>query len=359
MARLLVYPAWRDNPYINLLYLAVRGQGWDVTPTIDLDELCFQSALLGRGDAIHLHWTQPVCQETPSAIEARARLDRLVGVLTAARERGVALLWTVHNHLPHELLHRDLELELIARITALASRVIQINAHTVEAVADAYELPREKVVTLPHSSYRGIYPDDVTRQEARTRLGVPPTSPTIGFVGQIRPYKGIVTLLRAAALLGDEVEDLTLLLAGSTRPEVLEQIESELPAAVRTVRHHGFVDDADLQVWFRAADVMVFPYERVLNSGSVLLSATFGRSCVLPAEPHLEADLGGEGWVSFYPTDADPAAALATTARQALLSARDDGRAAEQFAARYTPYLMSRDYAAILASVTTSGGLAA
>ena len=45
---------------------------------------------------------------------------------------------------------------------------------------------------------------------------------------------------------------------------------------------------------------MVFPYERVLNSGSVLLSATFGRPCILPAEPHLVAEFGGQPWVSFY-----------------------------------------------------------
>lgn len=353
MPRLVVYPAWRDNPYLNLLYLAVRGQGWLVDGTTELQDLVFQASVLGRGDALHVHWTQPVCQETPDATEASDRLESFLGALAAARARGVAVLWTVHNRLPHEMLHHDLEVELMTRLADVASQVIQINGHTVEAVAEDYVLPRDRLVTLPHASYVGVYPADVTRAEARERLGVPGSSPTVAFVGQIRPYKGITTLLDAVGRLGEQVEDLTLLLAGATRPEVLADVEAQLPAHVRVVRHHGFVDDAELQVWFRAADLLVFPYERVLNSGSVLLAATFGRPCVLPREPHLEHELGAHDWVSFFDASGDKAAHLAQTMRQALRTAARDGEAAAAFARTYTPYAMSRDYARLLTRLVT------
>jgi beta-1,4-mannosyltransferase len=348
MPRLVVYPAWRDNPYLNLLYLAVRGQGWQVDGTTELEDLLFEVSVLGRGDAVHLHWTQPVCQETPDAAEASDRLERLLAGLSAARGRGVVILWTVHNRLPHEMLHRELEVELMTRLAEIVTQVIQINGHTAEAVAEDYALPSDRLVTLPHSSYVGVYPADVSRAEARERLGVPASSPTVAFVGQIRPYKGIATLLDATRRLGEEVEDLTLLLAGATRPEVLADIEALLPSNVRVVRQHGFVDDSELQVWFRAADLLVFPYERVLNSGSVLLAATFGRPCVLPREPHLEHELGEHDWVSFFDPSGDKAEHLAQTMRRALRNAARDGQTAAEFARGYTPYAMSRDYARLL-----------
>lgn len=348
MPTLLAFPAWRDNPYLNLLYLAPRGAGWDVQGTTAYEELVKRVRGLGRGDVLHVHWTQPICQTAPDEASARERLETFAATVQAARASGVRLIWTVHNTLPHETAYRELEIELAERLGELADTVIQINAHTHEAVAEEYALPADKLVTLPHASYTGIYPSTITRRDAREALGVPQLSPTIAFVGQIRPYKGITTLLSAAEVLGTQVEDLTLLLAGKTREEVLPEIDLHLPRDVRTVRHHEFLTDAEMSVWFSAADVMVFPYARVLNSGSLLLAATLGRPCVLPREPHLVAEFGDETWVSFYRQSGDVVANLATAVRRALVSARRTGHDATSYARRYTPYSMSRDFLRIL-----------
>jgi beta-1,4-mannosyltransferase len=348
MPTLLAFPAWRDNPYLNLLYLAPRGAGWDVQGTTAYEELIKRVRGLGRGDVVHVHWTQPICQTAPDEASARERLETFAATVQAARASGVRLVWTVHNTLPHETAYRALEVELAERLGELADTVIQINSHTHEAVADEYALPAAKVVTLPHASYTGIYPSTITRRQAREQLGVPLLSPTIAFVGQIRPYKGITTLLSAAEVLGTQVEDLTLLLAGKTRDEVMPEIDRHLPRDVRTVRHHEFLTDAEMSVWFSAADVMVFPYARVLNSGSLLLAATLGRPCVLPREPHLVAEFGDETWVSFYRQSGDVVANLATAVRRALVSARRTGHDATSYARRYTPYAMSRDFLRIL-----------
>lgn len=354
MPRLLAFPAWRDNPYLNLLYLATRGAGWDVQGTTSLDEVLERVPSFSRGDVVHVHWTQPVCQNAADEAAAAQRVKDFVGVLTKARGRGVHVLWTVHNTLPHELRFRELEVELCERIAALATRVLQINSHTLEAAADEYALPAEKVVTLPHASYVGVYPAWITREEARARLRVPATSPTVGFVGQIRPYKGITTLLEATGRLAQEVDDVTLLLAGKTREDVMPDIQAALPSTVRAVRHHDFVEETDLQVWFRAADVMVFPYERVLNSGSLFLSATMGRPCILPSEPHLVAEFADEPWVSFYEAGEGAPERLARAIREALATAQLTSPAAEAFARRYTPYGMSRDFRALLEGLGTA-----
>lgn len=355
MPTLLAFPAWRDNPYLNLLYLAPRGAGWDVQGTTAYEELVKRVRGLGRGDVLHVHWTQPICQTAPDEVTARERLETFAATVQAARASGVRLVWTVHNTLPHETAYRDLEIELAERLGELADVVVQINSHTVEAVAGEYALPVDKVVTLPHASYTGIYPTSITRAEARAQLGVPQLSPTIAFVGQIRPYKGITTLLGAAGVLGTQVEDLTLLLAGKTRDEVLPEIDRNLPRDVRTIRHHDFLTDAEMSVWFSAADVMVFPYARVLNSGSLLLAATLGRPCVLPREPHLVAEFGDETWVSFYRPSGDVVQNLATAVGRALVSSRRTGHDAASYAQRYTPYAMSRDFLRILDGASPLG----
>lgn len=351
MAKLFVFPAWQGNPYLNMLYLAARARGYDMVGTGQPDELVRLAEMAAAGDVLHIHWTSPICQDADSYDIAAARLAALADVLHDASRRGVILLWTVHNKFPHEVKYADLEHDLAQLLIELSTVIIQLNPYTAEAVADAYELPADKLRTIPHSSYQGIYAHSVSREQARAILDVPPSSPTLGFVGQLRLYKGLDTLLAAAELMSRQVEDLTLLLAGKTWPEAAEAIEAALPRSVRLVRYHSYIEDCDLQLWFKAADVMVFPYRRVLNSGSVYLAATFGRPCVLPAEPHLVKQFEGERWVSFYDTDGEPESNLARAAESALETARADGVAAREFATRYTPFDMSRAFLNLLESL--------
>src|SRR5262249_6434345 len=55
------------------------------------------------------------------------------------------------------------------------------------------------------------------------------------------------------------------------------------------------VADEELQVFLNAADLVALPYQRILNSGSALLSLSFGRPVLAPAGgamEDLQAQLG-------------------------------------------------------------------
>jgi glycosyltransferase involved in cell wall biosynthesis len=253
----------------------------------------------------------------------------------------------VHNELPHEVTFREQELGAIRAIAARAATIVQLHEYTADAVADAYALPPEKLVTLRHSSYQGIYPNEVSQDSARRLLGVDGRSGVVGYVGQIRPYKGILELLDAMAALGKDNPSIELLLAGKTRAEDLPAIERRLPRGMRIVRQHNFVPDDELQHWLMAADVLVFPYQKVLNSGSVLLAATFGRPCILPADSPLSAVYHGEPWVVFY-GDGDSHPTLKDAIALTLRLPRDVRQSALDFAARYTPFSMAREYVSLL-----------
>ena len=69
---------------------------------------------------------------------------------------------------------------------------------------------------------------------------------------------------------------------------------------VRVTSNLGFVSEADVATWFSAANVVVLPYRKVLNSGSMMLAATFGVPLVLPADELLLADYGDEAWIRFF-----------------------------------------------------------
>lgn len=359
--RIHIFPAWEKNPYLNMLTLGARVSGWQVEGSKGMDGLTAAIPGLGRGDIFHIHWTSPVLGGGKDRALAVESLSQFASALSRMSDAGVRILWTVHNTLAHDAPFPDLEVEVARLLAERADRIIQLNRSTRDAVSEYYELPSGKLATIPHASYAGMYSEPPSPQQARQRLGIPADAPVVGFVGQIRAYKGIPTLLQAVERVGSVVEGLVLVLAGKTSPEDVLVIEENLPEGVEVVRDHSFISDGDLATWFTACDVMVFPYERVLNSGSVLLSATFGRPCILPAEPHLVSEFGDQPWVSFYDPNGPGDRALAELIPAALGRSRSMRAAARSFAANYTTYHMAWDYLALIEDVVLerrTGGIA-
>ncbi|WIE66330.1 glycosyltransferase [Curtobacterium sp. MCLR17_036] len=342
---LAVFPAYRDNPYLNLMLLAPRARGWNVLESLRLEQLEQHLGRLGTGDVVHVHWTSPIVQrENDDLVQARARLDRFRAAVDGARGRGASLVWTVHNVLPHDARHLDLERELAGWLADSADVVHVMNQATPDAVGDFYRLDPAKVVHIPHPSYQGVYPSTMTRADARASLGIDEGDRAVLAFGQMRPYKGLDVLVDAVRRVAP-TERPVLLLAGRTSARDREAIDLMLGDDVRAVREHDHVADVDVQRWFRAADVAVFPYRRVLNSGALHLAASFGLPSVLPDEPHLRVEFGDEEWARWFDT-AEPASSLA----EVLGASAPSPGGAERFSRRLAPYALSRRYADLLES---------
>ncbi|GAB4083716.1 hypothetical protein GCM10028784_03460 [Myceligenerans cantabricum] len=361
----LVFPRWVANPYLTMLYLATEADGWDLRGTTSLDGFVHHAENLLPGDVAHVHWTSPVLAGCETDAEAGEHAARFRATLAALRSRGVHVLWTVHNELAHDARFPDLEKQIGQDLADHATVVVQLHEHTVEAVGESYRIPPDKLVTLRHSSYAGIYPDGWSRAQARAELGVAEDAYAVGFIGQIRPYKGVDVLCAAIEAAADRIPGLTLLLAGKAGTEDVELLQQMLPTSVPVVDHLSFVPDEELGLWLRATDIMALPYQRILNSGSALLAASFGTPVMIPGPSTLSEVYAGEEWVRTYRSDGDQVARLA----DALVAAREEAGAAaasaERFARSYTPWAMSRDFlgvvdnlpaAAPAAATATSGG---
>jgi len=342
----IVFPAWfGSNPYLNITYLATRAGGNTIVETRKFEELLAELEQHGEGSVLHLHWTQLICQREETEQSARERLGMFKIALSEYKGRGGRMVWTVHNALPHELTYRELELELLQHVADEADVVHVMDPSTPALVAEHYVLPPESLLHIPHPSYHGLYESQATRRdEIRQRFGIKPHQRTVLLFGQLRPYKGVDVLLAALRKIHERGGELpVLMLAGSTPPGGEEAITEALPPGLTAVRAHRFVPDEELADWFAAADLAIYPYTRILNSGSVHLAATMGVGAVLPGEDALREQFGTWDWVRFY-DPSDPAGALAD-----LLEADDSylpaQSSAQEFSERLSPFRISRIFA--------------
>jgi glycosyltransferase involved in cell wall biosynthesis len=235
-------------------------------------------------EVLHFHW--------PELYFRPHRLRSAVGFaarLVLARLLGYRLAWTVHNAAPHEGATRGTRL-----VAATLCRLARLIVHC-EAGRRAGGRALRRAAVIPHGNYLGCYPDGVDAAGARARLGLERDARVLLAFGQVRPYKGLDALVRAFAAV--DAPDARLVIAGAP----MAGGEAVL-GAVADPRVHvllGHVPDEQVQLFFRAADLVVLPYRAVLSSGAAMLAFSFGRGIVAPRLGCL-AQLDGKGAAILY-----------------------------------------------------------
>jgi glycosyltransferase involved in cell wall biosynthesis len=186
--------------------------------------------------------------------------------------------------------------------TGLIDAYSSLSSSAIEQILRQYPaLYKKKVFVAPHGHYRGFYHDDLSKTEARRKLDVAVSATVIGFLGRISTYKNTLSLIKSFSQLRNE--DLILLIAGKPdRESIEEEINRLAKNDPRIHLHLGFVQEDDIQLYLKAADLVVLPFVEILNSGSALLSLSFGCPILVPEKGsmgELRAYVGDE-WVRTY-----------------------------------------------------------
>jgi beta-1,4-mannosyltransferase len=262
---------------------------------------------------LHLNWPQFFYRGDDDFAAWHARFTRFVEGVYYARHLGYKIVWTLHNLYPHE--QPFPEIDRIGRLIVadLADAVIGHCRCALDlAREEFYRTARTYVI--PHGNFIDAYPNTLSRAEARARLGIGTEQFVYLFVGNLRQYKGVETLLDTFE--GLPGNDLTLLMATRTRTEYGLSVLARARAMPRTSVHTSeMFRNEEFQVFLNAADAAALPFTDMLTSGSAILALSFGRPVILPAIGCLPELLQEGGGLLYDPTDADGLLGAMTAAR--------------------------------------------
>lgn len=289
------FPDYSDNRYQAMLYSRLTDIGSYAEP-IGIGKLNCHLRERAEGPEpglLHLHWTAPILQLSAGPFSAKLALDQFTTGVRAFKAAGGRLVWTIHNALPHDTRHRWAEIELAQFLVDEADAVHVLTEATFDEVRALYTLDRSNVSIIEIASYLGEYPDWVSRESARRRLGLEPDEKVLIALGGIRPYKGLDRLLSVFEDLAEKDSALRLLIAGRPgRQPGIEKLRNACENSPRVVAHFDYLPDDHLQVWLGAADLAVLPYRAVLNSSAFKLAETFGLPVLAPRTGALLAEEG-------------------------------------------------------------------
>jgi beta-1,4-mannosyltransferase len=272
----------RANPYGGLLARALAGLGVELVAGHGEDFTeDWVRANQGKVDVLHLNWPH-FLYDAPDLAGQLARGADLVSNLALARTLGYKIVWTMHNLYPHETLSHNLDRLVRSAITQLCSAVI-VHCEHARQLARQHFHRAEQLFVIPHGHFIDAYPNTLDRHSARQQLGIDDECFVYLFFGNVRPYKGLETLLDVFQRLpGDR---LRLLLAAKVYNDygdrLVEQARQADPRIL--VQPSRFFANEEFQRFFNAADVAVLPFLDVLTSGSAITALSFGVPVVVPA----------------------------------------------------------------------------
>lgn len=300
--KVLAWPAFENktgNPYTRLLYEAMEAE-----TSVRVDDITLRRALTESYDLWHVHWPDDFLSY-PSLSKATAYVAAELALFAWGRARGARLVWTVHDLGPHESRHPRLEQLFWRLFLPMVDGIVTLSKvaeeKTIERFPALRPLPR---TVVPHGHYRPAYPDPVSRTGARRALDVPDEARLAAFIGRIRPYKNVPRLVRTFRQWTDDAARLLVAgnpVSGALEEEILGAAEGD--DRVRTELR--FIENEELPAVLGAADLVVLPYDHILQSGAALLALSFDRPVLVPdrgAMSELRADIGPE-WVRTYEGD--------------------------------------------------------
>ena len=224
-----------------------------------------------RSDIFHIQW------ENSIALFDRTLLNLYYKVL------GKKLVFTAHNvyREARDSTATPLRWFSLKVMYHLVDRIIVHTPKMKEELCSLFHISPEKVIIIPHGINNRVQKKGITQEDARQKLGIVPTAHVVLFFGQIDEYKGIETLIDAAALLVQKDPSIILIVAGKSKRQsdyvlkLKRQVRKSLPEKNVMLRLQ-FIPDHEVETYFSASDCVVLPYKRIFQSGVLFLAYRFG-----------------------------------------------------------------------------------
>ncbi len=205
------------------------------------------------------------------------------------RKSGTKVISILDNVIPHERRFYDTPFTKYFLTSSDAYIVLS------GAVGDEllHLKPDANFKIIPHPVYNH-FGEKIPREEALKKLKLNTDKKNILFFGLIREYKGLDILTEAFNKLDDSYQ---LIIAGEPYGsfEKYEALINASPAKDRIKLFTRYISDAEVPVFFSAADVVVLPYRTATQSGISAVSHHFNVPMVTTNVGGLKEAIGETG----------------------------------------------------------------
>lgn len=188
----------------------------------------------------------------------------------------------------------------------LASHIFVHTERMKRELVTGFHVNGDAVTVICYGINNAVPNTALTTGEARRRLGLTPDERAILFFGNIAPYKGVEYLVSAfERLASDAGANYRLIVAGRPKKGCEAYVE-QITRAIQmgrgmagSILRTELIPDEEVELYFKAADVLVLPYTHIFQSGVLFLGYSFGLPAIVTDVGSLEESViaGKTGFV--------------------------------------------------------------
>ena len=224
---------------------------------------------------------------------------------------GKKIVFTAHNV---NIKQRDGGDSFLNRLTLkiqyrLCAAIFVHTSKMKAELVEAFGVAPERAVVIPMGFFAAVPNTDLTPAQAKEKIGLRPEEKAVLFFGNIAPYKGVEYLIEAFAELAPRDPAYRLIIVGRPKGELeywarLRRQIDEKNLLARTLLDIEFIPDEKIEVYLKAADVLIAPYTHIFQSGVLILGMSFGIPAIAADVGALKEDVveGKTGYI-FPPRD--------------------------------------------------------
>ncbi|MCJ7772593.1 MAG: glycosyltransferase [Desulfobacterales bacterium] len=201
--------------------------------------------------------------------------------------RGIPIVFTVHNVLPHE--KSSLYRTLTRVLFKLVNTFIVHTSHNVDQMFQCYNISKDRIIRIPHGTLDFHVKKHKDRNTTRREMGFEPNNKVVLFFGAIRPYKGLDTLLNSFSEVLKIIPESRLLIAGKLweKWQPYENIIKFLEMDDYVTAFLDYVPSGEVYKFFSSSDLVVLPYTRFDSQSGV------GTTAISFRKPLIVTGVGG------------------------------------------------------------------
>ena len=204
---------------------------------------------------------------------------------------GIKIVYTVHDAVVHDL--NATTFGPYEAVYRMADALICHNEVTKDRLIRELAIPPDRLWVIPHGPLFGDAAP-MSENAARAALGLPENECLVLWQGIIKDYKGLPYLLESWREFRRRRVPARLLVVGTGKSRLVEETREtvrrlEIGDSVTLVLE--FVPVDRLVLYYRAADVLVYPYKAITTSGALMTGVAFGKAIVTTTLPSFEEEL--------------------------------------------------------------------
>lgn len=155
------------------------------------------------------------------------------------------------------------------RVYRTADRAVVLSTAFGEVLASRYGFPAEHVRVIPGGVDTESFNTGLSREAARERLGWSRDRPTVFCIRRLVQRMGLQELVSAVAMVRERCPQVRVVIGGRGALAATLQAQIDALGLANHVELLGFVEEKDLSVAFRAADVSVVPSKSLEGFGLI------------------------------------------------------------------------------------------